>query len=226
MGILYESVHYIHRNEKDIFETNPDLEWLNIHEEIAELGQAALFLQNNLFECIDVFGPSVVTYLIEDLKHDFDILLSESIIPKKFHKTDTGTKSIVPTNLHKDYVENKPHPTVNSHSIVPDVNHPHSILDVIKDHSTEIGWTVLAAIAIAGAYKIYKNYFSKAAQYCKGKTGDEKQACITNYQNKAYQMKIKTLKKSLDLSNKTKNPSKYREKIQSEIKKIQKKIKK
>jgi len=52
-----------------------------------------------------------------------------------------------------------------------------------------------AGLATFAAAKIYKNYMSKAARACAGKTGADKQACIQKYKEAAAKAKAKALKK-------------------------------
>jgi len=97
-----------------------------------------------------------------------------------------------------------------------------AIWETIKDKGDVIGGAALAALVIAGSYKIYKNYFSKAAKSCKGKSGEEKTACMTNYRENAYKLQQDVLKKSLDMSNKSKDPSVFKKKIEIQIRKLKK----
>jgi len=215
---LLENVNLLHSN--DIFSCNPDLEKITIYEQIAEIGQSAVFLKNNIFECIDIFGVSVTSDLIEESQIIFKSLI-ESVSSEHIIEG-----SITPLVNFGGSQRHSPSDQPNNITKLPKISQPTSIWDTISKHSKEIGWTVLAAIALAGAYKIYKNYFSKAAQACKGKSGNEKDACMSNYQVQAYKLKQQALKKSLSLANKTKDSSKFKNKINSEINKINSKIQK
>jgi hypothetical protein len=231
MNNLLHEIHEIHFGDSDVFSVNPELENLSLHEQIAEIGQAAVFLKNNLYECIDLFGVKITSELIEDSQNGFNSLIqmTESFnsvpssakyqpaaksTPNTSHNFNTPpTKPATPKNPPNDF--NSP----------PQSTHTSDIWETIKGHSKEIGWTVLAAIALTAGYKIYKNYFSKAARACKGKTGTEKDACMINYQIQAYKLKKQALQKSLSMANRTKDSIKFKNKINSEIKKIDKKIK-
>jgi len=102
-----------------------------------------------------------------------------------------------------------------------DVN---AIWEVIKNQRENITYAALAALVITASIKIYKNYFSKAAKACAGKSGDEKTACMTNYQKNSIQKQIAVLKKSLSFSDKCSNPKKYEMKINKKIKELNKKL--
>jgi len=98
-----------------------------------------------------------------------------------------------------------------------------AIWETIKEHGGTIGATALAALVITASYKIYKNYYSKSAKACKGKTGAEKEACMNNYQTNAYKMQKASLKKSMSMANKTDNPQTFRKKIENQINKLKSK---
>jgi len=95
-----------------------------------------------------------------------------------------------------------------------------SIWETIKEHGGAIGATALAALVITASYKVYKNYFSKAAKACKGKSASEKEACMNNYRADAYKMQQASLKKSLSMANKTSDPSSFKKKIEIRIQKL------
>jgi hypothetical protein len=204
MNRLLVEIQNVHNDNTKIFSVNPDLELLTPYEKIAEMGQVAIFLKNNLFECIEVFGVKTTSELIEESQNGFSYLISNNM-----------------PEFKKKALQEKPNINVPN----SEKSHYNTIWDTIKDHSKEIGWTVLAAIALAGAYKIYKNYFSKAARACKGKSGSEKEACMTNYQHQAYKLKQQSLKKSLKLANRSNDATKYKKKINDEIQKINQKLK-
>jgi hypothetical protein len=85
-----------------------------------------------------------------------------------------------------------------------------------------IGATALAALVTYGAYKVYKNYFSKAAKACAGQKGDQKDACMAAYRNKAKQAQAKVLMKGLSACKNSKDPAKCKAAIQAKISKIKK----
>ena len=98
------------------------------------------------------------------------------------------------------------------------------IWKTIVTHDGKIASIVLASLAITGAYKVYKKYFSKAAKACAGKSGLEKDACMTNYEVKALTLRKSVLSKTLKASKKTTDSKKYIDRIKSEIKRIEVKI--
>jgi len=114
--------------------------------------------------------------------------------------------------------------STNHNDPPPPIVDVQGIWDTIKDHSDGISGVVLAAVALSGAYKAYKNYFSKAAKACKGKSGEEKTACMLNYEERALSVQSEILDKSLSISDKSSDPKKYISKITKEIKKIKSKI--
>jgi len=195
MEIIFENYVNLTRD----FDVNPEIMNDDVYVQKYINNQSLSFIKENLMDFVNIYGSTVTTSLLEDLKNEYNELecISESI-------TDAQSDPYTTSEKIKNTFDK-----------------------ITKDKDNQIiGWSILAAIALAGAYKIYKNYFSKAAKYCKDKTGEEKKACMVNYQNNAYQMKINALKKSLSLSKKANNPKKYTEKIQKEINKLKKKIKK
>ena len=162
-------------------------------EKISEVGSTMLFVKNNYRECVDIFGAKITGELIEDINKEYQNILSEGAL----------------------IGETVPHPK-------PAIDFK-SIWDTIKSHGGVIGATALAALVITASYKIYKNYFSKAAKACKGKTASEKEACMNNYRADAYKMQQNSLKKSLAMANKTNDPSSFKKKIEIRIQKLKSK---
>jgi len=118
-------------------------------------------------------------------------------------------QSILSENIMSSHAEN-PKPVIDFKSI----------WDTIKEHGGIIGASALAALVITASYKVYKNYFSKAAKACKGKTASEKEACMNNYRADAYKMQQASLKKSLSMASKTNNPNSFKKKIEIRIQKL------
>lgn len=85
-----------------------------------------------------------------------------------------------------------------------------------------LGGAALATAVIYSAYKIYKNFFSKAAQACRGK--EDKKACMAQYKAKATQMQIAALRKGKSSCKKSKNPEKCSTAIDAKIEKLSSKI--
>ena len=95
------------------------------------------------------------------------------------------------------------------------------------DYALLVGKQVLrTSILLWFIVMTYKKQWSKAAKSCKGKVGKDKTLCITKYKLKASEMEMSAAKKVMSQCSKTKNPNKCKQKIQSEIKRIQKKIQK
>jgi len=96
---------------------------------------------------------------------------------------------------------------------------------VTKTKLTGAGKGVLAAVVVAaiaaGAYMIYKRYFSKAAKACKGKSGDERSACIKQFKRQALQAQIAALKSGMSKCAQSKNPDKCKAAIQQKVQKLQ-----
>lgn len=86
-----------------------------------------------------------------------------------------------------------------------------------------IGGLALATVIGYGAYKIYKNYLSKAARSCAGKP--DKSACMQQYKNNAIKAQITKLKADSGKCSKSKDPDKCKASIQSKILKLQSKLK-
>lgn len=84
--------------------------------------------------------------------------------------------------------------------------------------------TALAALMIYGAYKVYKNFLSKAAQACAGKKGTEKDACMQAYKNKAAQAQMQTLNKVKVACKKSKDPAKCNAIVMAKMQKIRAKM--
>jgi len=108
---------------------------------------------------------------------------------------------------------------------------PHKIIDApinakvkhkISNVEKGIAVGVVVAAALYAAYRIYKNYFSKAAKACKGKTGIEREKCLKQFKINAAKLQITQLKSHYNDCNKTNNPVSCKEKIRKRILKLEK----
>jgi len=92
--------------------------------------------------------------------------------------------------------------------------------------NTSKGLAAAAAVAlvVAGAYAIYKRYFSKAAKACKGKSGSERSVCIKKFKIDAIKAQISALNSGMGKCAKTKNPSKCKAAIQNKVAKLKAKL--
>lgn len=84
------------------------------------------------------------------------------------------------------------------------------------------GAVALATLVTYAAYKVYKNFFSKAAKACAGKKGAEKDACMQSYKVKAKQAQAKVLMNGMTACKKSKDPAKCKAAIQAKIAKLKK----
>jgi hypothetical protein len=87
-----------------------------------------------------------------------------------------------------------------------------------------VGGAALAALMIYGAYKVYKNFMSKAAQACAGKKGAEKDACMNAYRKRAASAQMQTLNKVKVACKKAKDPAKCNAIVANKMQKIRAKI--
>jgi len=98
----------------------------------------------------------------------------------------------------------------------------------LKNASKKIAKGVAITIAVAAilyaAYRIYKAYFTKAAQYCKGKKGYDKDQCMEKFKKDAIQAQINNLRNGINQCNKSSKPQLCRQKIQDKINRLQKKL--
>lgn len=95
-----------------------------------------------------------------------------------------------------------------------------------SDAATKV-LTVTAVItaAVVLGNKIYKNYFSKAAKACAGKTGKVKDLCMEEFKRKAVQAEISALEKAKKYCKKSKTPNECVNKLNQEIQKNKGKMK-
>jgi len=87
-----------------------------------------------------------------------------------------------------------------------------------------IGATLLIAATAMIGYKVYKRYFTVAGKTCAGKSGYNKEVCITNVKIKAIEETIKIYKDNMKNCKLTKDPNKCKERINKLIQKSQLKI--
>jgi len=89
---------------------------------------------------------------------------------------------------------------------------------IFNNTNKEVAAAALVALAVTVAYKIYRDYLSKAAQACgKGKSGALKKKCMAEFKKKARRAKIASMQKSMSKCSKTKNPEVCKNKLQSKI---------
>lgn len=87
-----------------------------------------------------------------------------------------------------------------------------------------VGGAALAALAIYGATKAYKRFFSKAAKACAGMSGADKSRCMNQYKVKGLQAQINDLKAGASACKAAKNPDKCQGAITRKMAGLQKKI--
>lgn len=85
-----------------------------------------------------------------------------------------------------------------------------------------VGAAAAAALIIYASYKLYKNFFSKAARQCKG--APNKKVCMANAKVNAYQAQIKDLQSAQAGCAKTKQPAKCKAALSTKIAKLNTKI--
>lgn len=89
---------------------------------------------------------------------------------------------------------------------------------IFDNTNKEVAAVALVALAVTTAYKIYRDYLSKAARACgKGKSGILKKKCVDEFKKKAQKEKIASLQKSISKCSKTKDPTVCKNKLQSKI---------
>jgi hypothetical protein len=87
-----------------------------------------------------------------------------------------------------------------------------------------IGFSVLVFVLIFVGHKIYKRFFSDAAQSCRN--SDNKNVCMINFRIKAIKAEITYLKSRIGYCNKSTNPQKCKQKILERIRKKERQISK
>lgn len=91
---------------------------------------------------------------------------------------------------------------------------------------TIIGVTLIIATISYSAYKIYKQFFTKAARTCKDKRGKVKTACMLQYQIKGLQASKKPFSNGLKGCSKAKDIPICKAKFNNKLNKIDTRIKK
>lgn len=87
------------------------------------------------------------------------------------------------------------------------------------------GVAILAAI-LSMAYKVYKEYYSKAAKACEGKKGLEKQECMRNYKIEAINKRIDVLRNNRDKCYSSYDPEICAKSLDHKIEKLREKARK
>jgi hypothetical protein len=87
-----------------------------------------------------------------------------------------------------------------------------------------IAGAALAALAIFGAYKTYKRFFSKSAKACKGSA--DRKACIKKFKVDAIKAQISDLQAASARCSVTKDPAKCKATIGNKVQKLQMKAQK
>lgn len=97
------------------------------------------------------------------------------------------------------------------------------VVDIEKSKTGKlIGGLALATMIGYGAYKIYKNYLSKAARACAGKP--DKTSCMKQYKINAIKAQISKLNSDAGKCSKSKDPVKCKASIQNKINKLKSKL--
>ena len=82
------------------------------------------------------------------------------------------------------------------------------------------GGTAAAWLFIIASVYLYRRYLSKAARACKHTRGKQRTYCIAKYRYKGNEERIKELEKAMSSSKFTKNPEKFKSKLQDKIYKL------
>jgi hypothetical protein len=77
---------------------------------------------------------------------------------------------------------------------------------------------MLGAVVARAAYKVYRNYLSKAGRACAGRSGEDRQRCIGDFKVRA---KIAALKAASTKCSQAKDPEKCKAKLQKKIAKLE-----
>jgi hypothetical protein len=96
-----------------------------------------------------------------------------------------------------------------------------------EDNLNELEPTLIAISAISAAFgitnmafRLYKDYFNKAARKCKDLPPREKSVCMLNAKLDAKKEQLAEIKKQSSTCSKTKDPNKCRTKLTEKIKKL------
>jgi len=74
-----------------------------------------------------------------------------------------------------------------------------------------------AAVVGYGGAKLYKNYLSKAARACAGKTGEDKAKCMAKFRTEAAKVRLEYLKSSMEKCKGTGDPDLCKKMIKEQI---------
>jgi hypothetical protein len=99
-------------------------------------------------------------------------------------------------------------------------------IDAAQPGAKYVAGAALAALAIFGAYKTYKRFFSKSAKACSGNKGVERKACIKKFKVDAIKAQISDLNAASAKCAATKDPGKCKATIGAKIQKLQTKAQK
>jgi hypothetical protein len=97
-------------------------------------------------------------------------------------------------------------------------------LDKIVRAIKIVGYSVLVIVLLLVGHKIYKRFFSDAAQSCRN--SDNKNVCMIHFRIKAIKAEITYLKSRIGYCNKSTNPQKCKQKILERIRKKERQISK
>jgi hypothetical protein len=134
---------------------------------------------------------------------------------KKLRALKSGYQADV--KMYSELISKKQHTLDGSETHITMGDHSHMPEAVLA--------TAVAAASIYAGYKIYKRFFSAAARACKGK-GSEREKCLKAYRIKALQNAISKMKETSGKCSKTKDPSKCKNKINSQIEKYSARLRK
>ena len=98
-----------------------------------------------------------------------------------------------------------------------------------QNYQQEIGPGLMAISAtslLMAAYRMYKDYLSKAARSCDTMEGRDKTLCMTKYKMEGTRAQMEKLRKSLSKCQEAKYPQKCQERLQEKISKLRDKYKK
>ena len=101
-----------------------------------------------------------------------------------------------------------------------------------EDNLQEIEPTLLAISAVSaafgitnGAFRLYKDYFNKAARKCKDMSPREKSLCMVKAKLDAKKEELAEIKRKASQCSKTNKPNKCREKLGEKISKLTEQVK-